>query len=200
MKRLRVVKERATETQSTDFDQDLRGLGNDPILRESFPYTVLTVRGASTRDPLVPFLRKYDLEALALGDATEIHLCAKERKEGAHKEHSVVLFIAALDFVAKIPGTAARLDFYNPLQERILQESRGEDHGVETSFVEKLKSWDSRGGVTIASAVTLGLEQAGFNIPSSQHHDLHLSPGEVRTTFEQLRAQAQPAARVRKVG
>lgn len=199
MKKLRLVKERAAPSET---ENDLRGLGADPLLQEASPAVYLTLSGLNESAPLVPFLRKYGLAVDASAHAQVLHIRLTHLQEGKHKEQAVVLFVAALDLLEHCPMVHLKLWQQNRLAHHlgraIGQKELERSHGLDGA----VKSWLKRpaGPLTLEGVVTHYLDQAGFDIPAQLEQDLTLSLDEAKRQISALRASAAPGAGLRKVG
>jgi hypothetical protein len=199
MKKLRLVKERAAPSE---IENDLRGLGADPLLQDASPAVYLTISGLNESAPLVPFLRKYGLAVDVSAHSQVLHVRLAQLQEGKHKEQAVVLFVAALDLLERCPMVHLKLWQQNRLAHHlgraIGQKDLEQSHGLDGA----VKSWLKRPGapLILEGVVTHYLDQAGFDIPSQLEQDLSLSHEEAKRQIVALRASAAPGTGLRKVG
>jgi hypothetical protein len=200
MKKLRLVKERAV---SSEIENDLRGLGSDPLLQESSPAVYLTISGLNESAPLVPFLRKYGLAVDVSAHAQILHVRLAQLQEGKHKEQAVILFVAALDLLERCPMVHLKLWQQNRLAHHlgraIGQKSLERAHSLDGA----VHTWRAHlaAPLTLEGVVTHYLDQAGFDIPSQIEQDLSLSHEEAQRLVSQLRSSAShSSSSLRKVG
>lgn len=168
MKALRLVKERK---ENSNIENDLRGLGSDPILDNSAPFATLSIHGLNLEDDS-EIRGRYNLTAKN-SQSKCFDLTCKEIREGEHKLQAMTLFVAALALFKRHSHIALHL--------------------YESSkYTEQLNSSHSRTNVNEKSG-TLMLT------PSIQHHLAHAGFSVQATNKNQILGHQQIGSLIREL-
>lgn len=166
MSKLKMIRNRE---EDLGHEFDLRGLGEDPILREADPIAVLSISGDDAElTHMTNLIRDYGMGVNIIKGEKEIHVHSGPSLKGGHKVQTVELYGLSLFLIHKMRPTddvtmslwiANRLRFH-------LEKSDASRFDLSQGELSKEIHWD--GFLTLAQPVTLFLNQAGFDISRSQ--------------------------------
>lgn len=192
MKKLRLIRPRVNDVEVVN---DLRGIGNDPLLHHSFPFSALTVRGL-TRDELSPILHEYDLVRRDTHEQRTHVVTVARINEGEHKLQAVTLFVAALRLHQTSLTVTSRLELLSPLHQMMHRRiTSGEPVGAHAVFPAGWKEWrSSELRIALGPPIQLFLRQAGFEITIESK--LHfLSDAQVKHLIHSYQTFSRPPLR-----
>ena len=166
MANLKLLKNRE---QDLGHEFDLRGLGDDPIVRESDPIAVLSIAGEEDGlHKIMKLVQEYGLGVNLVKGSDQLHIQAGPAIQGGHKVQTVELYGLSLFLISKLQQSedlifslwiADRLRFH-------LKKTQASIFDLNDQEVVAHIRWD--GFLTLAQSVTLFLNQAGFAIARSQ--------------------------------
>lgn len=183
MSKLRVVRDRKQET--SNFDQDLRGLGGTSLLSNEYPWVFLAVKNATEH---IGQARELFGVSVKLSEDRTTHILFKTGKTQTHKEKTLELFVAGLFLLSKSPQAEMFLGQMSILAERTkgtdssqIAEDRSEDYLLWKSQPSVLQTTEN---------IKLYLSHAGINLDSCE-----VKATEVHKIVEASQAVTQTAQR-----
>lgn len=176
--------------QDAGHEFDLRGFGEDPIIREADPIGVLSVAGdESALKKIKNSINEYGLAVVCHQGLDQLHVQAGMTVQGGHKVQVVELYGLALflaqhlsnsDDVTFSLWTADRLHFH-------LSKTDGKSFDLSHPDVQSSIRWD--GFLTLSRSVSLFLNQAGFVIAKAQKEVVLDRPTVMNLMQKELAAQ-----------
>jgi hypothetical protein len=179
MSKLRLVKERSRTVES---ENDLRGLGNDPVLTQGEPRAILTILGV-TEDlrNIEEFLSKNCSDLKAESFDRGIHVTKYVASPESFKLDVVDLFAFYLELVIgpmKHKDITGQLWSDNAMKFHLTKTGPA-PYAIE--FDTSTVAWDCI--LKVEFPVTFHLNQAGYDVPRSRQ-PIALSSNELNKIFE----------------
>ncbi len=141
---------------------DLVALADDPLVRDSYPYACLSVRGIGKHHQAPDdVLTRYALRAEQGPNATTMHLLTVQRREEEHKLQAVRLFVAGLELIARDLVTQALLFEVSQLHVQLAL-ACGQNPLRHLPDGKSLDWPLVAGAFDLAAPIDLHLRQAGF--------------------------------------
>ncbi|OFZ18632.1 MAG: hypothetical protein A2X94_01710 [Bdellovibrionales bacterium GWB1_55_8] len=193
MPKIRLVRERE---QNTEVSGDLRGLGNDPLLKDAFPRSVLMVKLATQSHPLHQLARLHGFSVEWHESQHLLSIAKRDPKDGEHKLDAVDLFTFLLSAFQKLgENFSASLIQWNILQSRMHDAIRNQEFSASRHLVQRWEQGHKDHALTLDAPSAHALHQSGFMIHPHATKNTHLSLNqlhehreavlrEIRTSYE----------------
>jgi len=160
MKSLRVIKDRATESK---IENDLRGLGHDPLLQDSENFSFLAVKNVD-QQTITSVVTAFNLECDHVqNEKISILRCKKEGKLN-QKEQTIYILGAAIVLKKKSNQGHFYCDVTSGLKIHLEKEIHNTNQSVHEPM-EKIKHWiHSEDPFVLSVPVQIHLNSAGFPV------------------------------------
>lgn len=178
MRKFRTIKNRQLDQQ---VDNDLRGIGNDPLIQSAFPIAILFVESNNEKN-IHKLCKDFELKIHAKFSQSNFALSVMAPAENSHKKDCLNLLYAALYLCKESEGNLASLEIIHPFHE-MMKNSISNKVGktFELQNTKHLQGQVYQFYIDIPSS--MALEQAGLNIKVNEKGLKH---DEVRTIVSTL--------------
>lgn len=194
-----VVKERTKDMPVTG---DLRGLGYDPVLKETEPYAFAAIHGLE-HGHISKIAHTFELDIEGVGQTNTFMLRTKNYKTTTPKEQSVFLLGASLMLCRTHTQAKIYLDQASGLHIKLdeaINSKQASKHSHERMIANWLKQPHH---FSMGAAIQLNLSHAGFSIiPKEEmrhfeHHDLEALHREFAKSLQASNTQTDKQRQVR---
>jgi len=165
MSKLKIVKER--KRNGGDNENDLRGLGHDPVLDKLVPRSILFVEQV-TESTINETSALFKLKAEHLPSLSGYLLSVTRPLEGEHKLQALTMLGAALFIHNKNKNAKLTINEITDLPSEVIS-----FNDAAFSLKNHIFGWDHNlGALAIGIQTQHHLAQAGFNIEPLTHHQI----------------------------
>lgn len=150
-------------TEDRPTENDLRGLGHDPILQLAFPYAFLSIEGAP-QAAIEELCHRFSLTLKDSVHSKMVHLVVDHLVEGEQGLQALTLCAAALEIHTAHPGCTSLVEEARPLQHLVhwRARERAAPPGLEDQQAAGWAYAAEKGTLSLGWAVRLHLVRAGI--------------------------------------
>lgn len=164
MSKLRLIKDR---TQDVHTEFDLRGMGNDPLITQSFPIGALLIKNIQGKD-IGKTAAGFGFSLVHLHDHDSAMLHSSRLVAGEHKHHAIQLFLFSLHLLDQFgENTHFFVSEISRLHLNLENAIKGKNTPIGPLMLEKFNELDKHHHshqLTVDGATAMHLQQAGFPV------------------------------------